>query len=564
MIELTPRTSGSAMPSLLGRLALVAILAVAYPASAQEPEPATLPAASVAPLPSFAELQAAGATIGEIRIVNMNIFDPDNPKENKLLFRWANALHIQTRVSVIRRALLFKSGDKILASRVDETERVLRKTSFLYDVNIRPIAYTDGVVDIEVLTRDTWTLDPAISISRSGGTNSSRVKLIEQNIAGTGTSVSYGRSKDVDRSMNEFQFSNERAFDGWTSISYSHANNSDGKRDALALAHPFYSLDTPWAAGVSASRDNRIDRTYAGGVVTGEYRHRSSYAEMYGGLSAGRVGDWVRRYSIGVTEQDDVYALEEGRVAPAVLPANERKIAPFLRFDLIEDRFVKQQNRNLIDRSEFFALGFAATVQLGWASTSFGSTRDTLLYSGSISRGFEPFPNHTLLAAGSITGQYTEGPVRRQRSGGQTQYYLPQSPRWLFYASVSAEMLTRPAAGEFLTLGGDNGLRGYPLRYQSGTRRALVTLEERTYSEIYILQLFRVGGAVFIDVGRACTARDPATLDAGGLSNAGLGLRFFNTRTASRNVLHVDVASPLNADANVKKLQLLVKVKASF
>lgn len=31
-------------------------------------------------------------------------------------------------------------------------------------------------------------------------------------------------------------------------------------------------------------------------------------------------------------------------------------------------------------------------------------------------------------------------------------------------------------------LGGDNGLRGYPLRYQVGTTNALITLEERFYS----------------------------------------------------------------------------------
>jgi hypothetical protein len=552
----------------VARLALVAVLAIAYSVSAQEPEPAAVSAAKaaevVAPLPSFAALEAVGATIGEIRIVNKNIFDPDDPKEDKLLFRWANALHIQTRVPVIQRALLFKSGDKVSVNHIEETERVLRATRYLYDVNIRPIAYTDGVVDIEVRTRDTWTLDPAISISRSGGTNSSRVKLIEQNFAGSGASVSYGRSKDVDRSSNEFQFSNERMFGGWTSLSYSRASNSDGRRDAAALARPFYSLDTPWAAGVSASRDNRIERTYNGGVVTGEYRHRTTYAEMYGGLSKGRVDGWVRRYSIGMTEQEDVYALEEGRVAPAVLPPDERTVAPFLRFEVIEDRFVKQQNRNLIDRSEFFALGFASTVQLGWASTSFGSTREALLYSATMSRGFEPFPNHTLLASGTIGGQYTEGLARRQRAGGQAQYFLPQSPRLLFYAFASTDRLTRPAAGDSLMLGGDNGLRGYPLRYQSGARRALVTLEERAYSDIYILQLFRVGGAVFIDIGRAWGGGIQNTIDSGWLSNAGFGLRIFNTRTASRNVLHVDVASPLNADANVKKLQFLVKVKASF
>ena len=59
------------------------------------------------PVPSFAELEAAGATIGEIRIVNADIFDLDDPKENNALFRLANKLHIQTRAGVIKRSLLF-------------------------------------------------------------------------------------------------------------------------------------------------------------------------------------------------------------------------------------------------------------------------------------------------------------------------------------------------------------------------------------------------------------------------------------------------------------------------
>jgi hypothetical protein len=91
----------------------------------------------------------------------------------------------------------------------------------------------------------------------------------------------------------------------------------------------------------------------------------------------------------------------------------------------------------------------------------------------------------------------------RQRLGLKAQYYLPQGRRWLFYAGASADLLTRPDPTQMLQLGGDNGLRGYPLRYQGGTRRALLTVEQRFYTDLYLWRLFRVGGATFIDVGRA-------------------------------------------------------------
>ena len=75
-------------------------------------------------LPSFAELEAAGARIGEIRILNLDIFDLQDPQEDNALFRLANKLHIKTRPGVIERQLLFKSGDRFSQRVMDETERV--------------------------------------------------------------------------------------------------------------------------------------------------------------------------------------------------------------------------------------------------------------------------------------------------------------------------------------------------------------------------------------------------------------------------------------------------------
>jgi len=239
-------------------------------------------------------------------------------------------------------------------------------------------------------------------------------------------------------------------------------------------------------------------------------------------------------------------------------------VAPFARFELIEDRYDRELNRNLIGRPEFFALGLNSRLQLGRASTGLGSSRDAWLYSGSISRGFEPFPEHMLIAAASLSGQYGDGQVRRQRLGAQAQYYLPQGRRWLFYAGASGDMLTRPELPDLLLLGGDNGLRGYPLRYQSGTRRALFTVEERFYTDLYVWQLFRIGGAAFFDVGRAWGGDVVNTVNPGWLSNAGVGMRIVSARAAFSNVLHLDLAFPLNTTPDIKKVQFIVKTKTSF
>jgi hypothetical protein len=390
------------------------------------------------------------------------------------------------------------------------------------------------------------------------------VHIAEYNLLGTGTSVTLGRSKTVDRTSTVFGFANRRAFGSWTDLSFSHAVNSDGKRDAVAVLRPFYALDTRWAAGTSAAKDDRIDSVYQGGNIVSQYRKRQNLGEAFVGWSPGLVDGWVHRWSLGASVQDDTYLIEPGLTPPALLPPDRKLRASFVRWELIEDRFDRELNRNLIGRPEFFSLGLASTVQLGYAEHEFGSSVNALLYSASVSRGFEPAADHTLVTSARLSGQYFNHEVHRQRAGVQAHYYLPQSPRWLFYAAASMEALTNPDPAEALALGGEDGLRGYPLRYQSGTRRALFTMEERFYTDLYVWRLFRVGGAAFMDVGRAWGGSMTNADNPGWLANVGMGLRIVNSRSAFSNVLHIDVAAPLNNATDVKKLQFSVKTRTSF
>lgn len=454
-------------------------LPVAALAICLAPAPAAALAPAAAAPQGWGELESAGARIGEIVIVSGDIFDTADPKEDKLLFRWANRLHIHTRPGVIERQLLFKRGDLVSVRLLEETERLLRTNRYLYDVQFRPRAWHDGVVDIEVMTRDTWTLDLGVSAGRTGGANPSGIHLREYNLLGTGTSLSVGRSNGVDRSRSEFEFFNDRTFGSAASLRYSHASNSDGRSDAISGQLPFRSLDTRWAAGLSVSNDDRIDAVYNAGNVVSQYRRCQNQRVVFGGWSPGLQDGWVQRYSMGLRDDDDGYAPEFGRATPPHLPLDERRVGPFVRYDLFEDRFEKERNRDLVGRPEFFALGLAASVQLGRAGTSFGSTRDAWHYAASVSRGFEPADRQRLIAAAAPSGRHSDGQPQQQRAGLEAQYRLPQRLRWLFYASGAVDLLKNPDPAAALQLGGNNGLRGYPLRYQSGTRRALFTVEER-------------------------------------------------------------------------------------
>jgi hemolysin activation/secretion protein len=73
-----------------------------------------------------------------------------------------------------------------------------------------------------------------------------------------------------------------------------------------------------------------------------------------------------------------------------------------------------------------------------------------------------------------------------------------------------------------------------------------------------------VGAAVFYDMG-ATWGRDPlGTESRGVLRDVGFGLRLGNSRSALGNVLHLDVAIPLDGDSSINHVQFLVQTRKSF
>jgi len=543
------------------------------PAAAQEPateqkvplsaEPAP---ASAGRIPSFAELEAAGAVIGEVRIDNRNIFDLTDEKENGILYRAANAIHIRTQDWVVRRQPLFRPGERVSVRLIEETERLMRSNRFFYDVSITPVGYRDGVVDIEISTRDTWTLEPGASASRAGGVNKSGWSVRDTNAFGTGILIGANRTSDADRSGITYKVSQPHAFDGWTAIDYSHSQLSDGQSNAISIVRPFYAMDTRWAAGFSTSTDTRIESQFIDAVKVAQYRHRQDSAEAFGGWSGGLVDGWAHRYSVGLSYLKDTYKVEPDLLPPPdPFPQDQTLVAPFFRYELMHDSYEKVKNRDLIERPEYFLMGTQSKVQLGRSLTGLGSTQNLWLYSASASDGFRLPSNRVLLGSASVSGQSGYAPLDRQLASASIRFYdHHQDNRTLTFVSLAGDVLKDPILANQLVLGGDTGLRGYPRNYQTGDHRVVFNVEERVYTDWYPFRLIRVGGAVFFDWGRAWDGPGESPSSARWLSNVGIGLRFLSTRSSFGNVLHIDFAFPLNRDPNIKSFQFLVQTKLSL
>jgi hypothetical protein len=514
-------------------------------------------------VPSDAELEASGAVFGKILINNENIFDLSDPKDDYKLFRLANRLHHRTRPSVIRKQLLFREGARYSRRLMDESERILRANSYFYDAWIRSTSYHDGQVDVRVTTRDVWTLNPGFNLSRSGGSTSTGVQLADISIFGSGVEVKVAHAHTIDRTTNGILVLDPHAFGGFTQVGINYANNSDGHTREFALQQPFYALDSRWTAGGSTVSDLQTDSLYDLGQITDQFSDTHKAAQIFYGWSPGLQNGWVHHWTTGVTYDEHIFGPVSTWTGVTDIPPDRRFLYPWVQFDVLSDDYLRMWNHDQIARTEDFYLGSSLSVRAGYADGGMGSSQSALIFQSSASRGFQR-DTSTLLLAGDFSGRLTNGELYNGVADASVRYYLEQSRHWLFFTTVAATQGWRLDLDNQILLGGDNGLRGYPLRYQDGTGRVLFTVEQRYFTDWYLFRLFRVGGAVFFDTGDVWGSAPLAAANYSWLKDAGFGLRFGNARSGLGNVVHVDVAFPLNAGFNVKTVQLLIVTQQSF
>ena len=510
-------------------------------------------------------LNSNGVVIGSILVEPGSIFDLNDPKEDGFLYRLANKAHIETRPNVIQQQLLFAEGDAFSKQLLDESERLLRGNRYLKDATVEPILTDNCVVDVSVHTIDTWTLAPKMTFSRSGGKNKSKVGLKEMNLLGTGIYIEALYSTDVDRDSNQLKVTDRNLGDSWYSLEFLFEKSSDGRTNAIDFGKPFYALDATDTHGFSYYDNNRIDSYYDLGKIVGDYRHQTKAYEIYGGWSTGLVDEWVRRVTFGLAydHQEFAPAAPDGQISTA-LPMDRQLFYPFVGIEWLQNKFDKSKNQDQIGRTEDRFLGTRIAARLGRSRTLLGSDRDAWLLDIAAQTSLGDGKKTTWILDGELASRIESGGLRDFGLQGSVRYYRRQSEKRLFFATAGAFYGYKLDADHVLDLGGDTGLRGYPLRYQSGDKRALFSVEQRFFTDWYPFRLFHVGAAVFFDVGRTWGDSGIETTDLGWLKDAGVGLRLGNTRSGLGNVIHIDLAFPIDRSDSIDSVQFLVSTKRSF
>lgn len=520
------------------------------------------PSPRVGDIPDGAELKRRGARIGRIDIQVDDVFETASGLAAP--YRVANGLHISTKQHTVAQQLLFHSGEPYDARLVEETARLLRSQRYFNEASVEIERYNeDNTVDLLVRVHDVWTLSPGLSFGRKGGENKTSMEFSDTNFLGWGKQVSLERTSDVDRTAWRLEYVDPNVFGSWWRLSSAYSSMSDGAERAFALSRPFYSLDSRWSANFGGSDITNAVPRYSLGKLVERIDMQEQRFDLGGGVSHGLQNGWTRHYLAGVSYQSRAFSRRA--TDPTALLPDDRVLAyPWVGMEVIEDQYVTTRNLDQIGRTEDLQLGRSARLDLGLASSAFGSTRDALILRGSAQAGAAFGESRYLINSLSLDGRLEHGHLVDGLFQLQSRYYWRHSANWVFFASATGTQSSNLDPEDQLLLGGDNGLRGYPLRYQAGTASALLTLEERLYTHWQPLKLVNVGAAVFMDAGRTWGHDAFAAPPSGWLPDVGLGLRLGSARSGLGNVLHIDLAFPLAHGDDIDSMQLLIETRKSF
>jgi hypothetical protein len=425
-----------------------------------------------------------------------------------------------------------------------------------------------------------WTLSGGLNYGREGGEDTVELEIQDNNFLGTGKEVGISHLENADRTSNQVLFRDTNPFGRHADVELILADNSDGHRYLLHLDRPFYSLETRWAAGLTALTEQRTDRVFDRGEAINRFDVDYQVGELNWGRSPGLVDGRIQRWRLGYTWESLDFSPflgdgggpgeggpdedGSGESIPSLPPEDRAFSQVWVDYQFLQDRFVEARDLDNIARTEDVNVGTRMHTRVGYSSTSLGATRDLVIAGIDATWGFQPTPRHLLFAAAFHGGRWgsAEG-YENAIVSGELRYYWRNLGRHALFARLHGDWGKNLDEERPFQLGGDNGLRGYPLRFATGDRRAWLTVEQRFFTDWEPLRLARIGAAVFVDVGRAWYG-DGRLEDPGVLRDVGFGLRLSPTRSGKGSVLHVDVAFPLDGGSSIDSVQWLVTSKRSL
>ncbi|GAB3033015.1 ShlB/FhaC/HecB family hemolysin secretion/activation protein [Bowmanella dokdonensis] len=486
------------------------------------------------------------------------VFDEQDP-ELTWFHRLANWLHIETRAETLENELAFLSPCETDPKRLYEAERYLRSRNYLRDAKVQ-VAEADDQRRIQIDTWDTWSLMPILDFGRTGGKNHFELGIKDRNLLGRGIDAELSYFSDPQRSGYKIdtEFPLHR-FDN-TDARIRLIDSPDGYQRSLSLNRPFISLHDNWSGQLAFNREDRIDTVFQNANDEYLFRHQIDYLQLQGGWKWYQDSHQTLRLLGGFRNEEHQFFAPQADY----LPQDRRFTAPWLGLEYLQDEFVTLHNLHLIEQNEDINLGWHVRTSLGWNLVN-GPLQDSLLWSVEVNKGLVINDSTLLLSTLKAEG-FTDGKGQEGSLSGllSSEMIHRLSASWAWYLSATWQFSDNPLLDNPLSLGGETGLRGFPLQYQHGEHSLVMNTELRHYPKINLFKLFELGGAIFYDAGKVYGDSLTDNQDSGVLQNIGIGARLYSAHSSDRQVIHIDLVHPFSDLDEVSNLEFRIEVKHAF
>lgn len=514
------------------------------------------------------------------------------------LARWVpwtllNLLHVRTKDYIIAQELLFRVGDRYRSDVVEESGRILRRF-FILSV-ARLVAARGSAPDrvvILVMTKDQWSL----RLNSNFNVDNARLDALsfsfsENNVAGRNKTLSVNFSLDPGRYRVGLAYTDPRIWSTRLSSKIS-ADLYIGRESGLLeggvvdfdLGRPLFSLRTKWGWQAQFYYGSGKYRRFRGGdlvqlcgvspvhACTQQERDAGQgtpflygYQLISGSLQGTRSFGVVNKVNLsaGLRVDSSRYALtddvpaavpqeERDAVARLILPRSEDAFGPYVNLTAFRADYARLKDIETLALSEDFQLGPSLVLEARYAAPVFGPTNHFGEISGRAA--------YRLLIGGDLLTVTASGALRVQPGVCPRDICAAATP--LVNEEITASVRNvSPRLGPLrlhvygrlrarvhdldrvqVTLGQDNGLRGFPSRDLAGSGLYQVNVELRTVA--LNLWTIHVGAVAFYDGGDAPARLDQVTWH----HDAGVGLRILIPQF-NRDVLRLDLAFPFELPA---------------
>lgn len=525
---------------------------------------------SVEPLPE-------GKRIAYVTVVREDVLAAD-----EFWPTWPNTFHWLTKESVVRRELLAREGDLYRQDRVDESMRNLRDLAIFSLVRIVAVRTEDPhQVGLLVYTRDLWSLRLETAFSGAGSALYLTTQVSERNFLGLNKLLTARFDMDPKAFSLGQVYVDPRVFNGQLALRESFdvifnrdTGHTEGSQGLLVLEHPYYNLEQTWSYGTSANYAVYVNRALIGDEINSfmpdgkgglvqcntpdpscmrsVWNDRNVRASLYASYRRGEAYKQTFTWGAGASDRA-VAANAETELRPSqeetfkelMLPRARRQIYPYTSYDLWLPTYEVYRDLTTFGQSESVRIGPNVHGGVSAPLRTFGSSTDSVIFNGTL--GYVLGDGSGLLeGSATATARYEDGGVVDQQLSGRLR---GATPPWFFgrlvlYASWLGQR--NDTSNTRITLGGDNGLRGFPSGAHAvvGGNRLRGNLEYRTLP--LVIESVHIGAVAFYDAGSVYTSLSHVPF----YQSVGAGLRVLIPQF-NRTPFCIDLGFPLQGGFSV-------------